>query len=295
MTDDRDQRGRPGLLLRHMRPAPAGGSAPAGGERRGEPPMPREAVAVGASAKKDDTASKERAASAKAVLETMTKALLIPLPLLLALAAGLMSAKPEIAAGGVTLRVDLAQMLVMIAVAFALMHVARCACTLAAMVARADADPAVAAAITENPAAMNPFASAPALPAGAKIHVLFEGLPRLVSHVLGPISAGLLIGAAAVFITPIGKSPFFDETTFGLLLLGLIALHTIAFAAVTFGIIGALAGLKRWGGLIAFGGSVVLGGWLGWQAAALTEAIRKQAAVVAVPAAPASPSAPRGR
>src|SRR5262249_10276331 len=134
---------------------------------------------------------------AKGNLEALCKQLTLPVPLLLALAAGLMAGDAAIPISGAKLPLALAQLAVMFSVAVAMLQCARLSFALSRDLNAAPSDEALRALLRDNPATLNPFYALP--PGGSG----FFGSLAMALAVLPVSGLGLIIGFAASFLFPL--------------------------------------------------------------------------------------------
>lgn len=165
---------------------------------------------------------------AMANLEALSKQLALVVPLLLALAAGLMAGKAAMTVSGAELPLAFAQFLVSLSTAFAFLHCGRLSFALSRDL-RATPDEDLRESLRNAPLALNPFYCMPQGPSGFVSRIVWLlGLIPLCT-------IGLIIGFAAVFIFPIDDVPALSEEATGNAILGLTLLHTCAIAAALLG------------------------------------------------------------
>jgi hypothetical protein len=206
-------------------------------------------------------------ARAKGNLEAMCKQLTLPVPLLLALAAGLMAGDAVISISGAKLPLALAQLAVIFSVVLAMLQCARLSFALSRDLDAARSDETLRVLLRDNPTTLNPFYDLP--PSGGSLGWLARAVAML------PVSGvGLTIGLAAAFLFPVTSMPgVTEEVLIGLILL-MSLLHTIAFAAATLGVFSMLTWPRKlWFSVTLFGGVM-----LGLYAAGVVQDLRAQAA-----------------
>jgi hypothetical protein len=202
-------------------------------------------------------------ARAKGNLEALCKQLTLPVPLLLALAAGLMAGDVAITISGAKLPLALAQLAVMLSVVLAMLQCARLS---SRDLHAARSDETLRALLRDNPTTLNPFYALP--PGGGVFGWLETALAVL------PVSGvGLIIGLAAAFLFPFTSVPGVTEEVLVGLILGMSLLHAIAFAAASLGVFSMLTWPRRLGFSVTLVGGVMLGAY----AAGVVRDVRAQA------------------
>jgi hypothetical protein len=205
-------------------------------------------------------------ARAKGNLEALCKQLTLPVPLLLALAAGLMAGEASITISGAKLPLVLAQLAVMLSVALAMLQCARLSFALSRDLHAAPSDETLRALLRDNPTTLNPFY---ALPPGGGVFGSFETALAVL-----PVSGvGLIIGLAAAFLFPFTSVPGVTEEVLVGLILGMSLLHAIAFAAASLGVFSMLTWPRRLLFSVTLVGGVILGAY----AAGVVQDVRAQA------------------
>jgi hypothetical protein len=191
-------------------------------------------------------------ARAKGNLEALCKQLTLPVPLLLALAAGLMAGDAAITISGAKLPLALAQLAVMFSVVLAMLQCARLSFALSRDLDAARSDETLRALLRDNPTTLNPFYDLP--PSGGSFGWLARALAML------PVSGvGLTIGLAAAFLFPVTAVPGVTEEVLIGLILGMSVMHTTAFAAASLGVFGMLTWPRRLWFSVTLLGGVMLG------------------------------------
>jgi len=206
-------------------------------------------------------------ARAKGNLEALCKQLTLPVPLLLALAAGLMAGDAAITISGAKLPLALAQLAVMLSVVLAILQCARLSFALSRDLNAAPSDETLRALLRDNPTTLNPFYALP--PGGGG----FFGFLEKALAMLPVSGVGLTIGLAAAFLFPLTSVPGVTEEVLVGLILGMSLLHAIAFAGAIFGVFSILTWPRRlWFSVTLLGGVM-----LGWYAAGVVQDLRAQA------------------
>lgn len=187
-------------------------------------------------------------ARGKAELETLTKALTLPLPLLLGLAAALMGRKEALTYEAASLPLDIAQVLVTVGVVFALLQCARLVRSLHIGFVASKGHADYRDMLESNPASVNPFASylkdlagttaAPGGPAQAMPKVWMTSVVPLVSCALilgitGAFPLALEVRAMSLEIAKAGAAAWMAKlSVWGVLQVGLALLVAIAAVSV---------------------------------------------------------------